>query len=138
MEKEEFTIQELCEQTGIPRRTIHFYIQQELLPPPKGTGLGARYSNLHMLCLRLIPPLRQQGLRLDDIRKQFKMLDFTGLQTLFAQTNQTVKEQSQEVKGQTYIHYRLPGGIALIIPNSINQLHRNKINELIRAANRIF
>ena len=69
---EELTIQDLCEETGLPRRTIHFYTQQGILPPPQGSGLGARYQDEHLLRLKLIPFLRKQGMRLDEIRHKFQ------------------------------------------------------------------
>ena len=31
-------IQELVNQSGVPRRTIYFYVQQGLLPPPEGAA----------------------------------------------------------------------------------------------------
>jgi DNA-binding transcriptional MerR regulator len=78
----EYTIAELTERTGVNRRTIHFYVQQGLLPPPEGAGLGARYSDEHLLRLQAIPLLRRQGLRLDDIRAQLAGLDRPGLQAV--------------------------------------------------------
>ena len=71
MNEQEFSIQELCDRTGLPRRTIHFYTQQEIIPPPASSGLGARYQRIHLVRLNLIPVFRQQGLRLDDIRQKF-------------------------------------------------------------------
>ena len=42
----------------------------DIQPPPEGAGLGARYSDEHLLCLRAIPVLRNRGLRLDEIRER--------------------------------------------------------------------
>ena len=66
----EYTIGELVSLSGVNRRNVHFYVQQGLVPPPQGAGLGARYSDEHLLCLRAIPVLRKRGLRLDEIRKR--------------------------------------------------------------------
>ena len=74
MDNETYDIQELMKVSGIPRRTIHFYVQQRLLPPPEGAGLAAYYTGQHLVRLRLIPILRQQGLRLDDIRQRFEQM----------------------------------------------------------------
>src|SRR5512142_142842 len=71
MSSKTYDIQELVSQSGVPRRTIYFYVQQGVLPPPEGAGLAAHYSEEHLLRLRLIPVLRQQGLRLDEIRARF-------------------------------------------------------------------
>lgn len=66
-----YDIQDLVNTSGVPRRTVYFYVQQGILPPPDGAGLAARYGEDHLLRLRLIPVLRQQGLRLDEIRARF-------------------------------------------------------------------
>ncbi len=39
-----YDIQELVAQSGVPRRTIYFYVQQGILPPPEGAGLAAHYT----------------------------------------------------------------------------------------------
>jgi DNA-binding transcriptional MerR regulator len=64
----ELTIGELEQATGVPRRTVYFYVQQGIVPPPRGAGLAARYSSSHLLRLRAIPLLRERGWRLDRIR----------------------------------------------------------------------
>src|SRR5512142_645137 len=71
MSSKTYDIQELVSQSGVPRRTIYFYVQQGILPPPEGAGLAAHYGEDHLLRLQLIPRLRQQGLRLDEIRGRF-------------------------------------------------------------------
>src|SRR5512138_866984 len=74
MAKETYDIQELVTKSGVPRRTIYFYVQQGVLPPPEGAGLASHYNEEHLMRLRLIPMLRQQGLRLDEIRARFMQL----------------------------------------------------------------
>lgn len=66
------TISDLEAATGVPRRTIYFYVQQGILPPPSGAGLAARYHQPHLLRLRAIPRLRRSGWRLDRIRHFFQ------------------------------------------------------------------
>src|SRR5512135_3084938 len=70
-----YDIQELVTQSGVPRRTVYFYVQQGILPPPEGAGLAAHYGEDHLLRLQLIPLLRQQGLRLDEIRARFTKMN---------------------------------------------------------------
>ncbi len=53
MPDQEFSIQDLCDQTGLPRRTIHFYIQQEILPPPADRAwVRATGTNIYSACNR--------------------------------------------------------------------------------------
>jgi DNA-binding transcriptional MerR regulator len=65
------TINDLERESGLPRRTVHFYVQQGVLPPPVGTGPAARYSATHLLRLRALRALQGAGWRLDDIRRGF-------------------------------------------------------------------
>src|SRR5512143_3056935 len=82
MPKDTYDIQELVTQSGVPRRTIYFYVQQGVLPPPEGAGLAAHYGEDHLNRLRLIPVLRQQGLRLDEIRSRFTQMDEKEMQRM--------------------------------------------------------
>ena len=81
----EYDIQKLAELSAVPRRTIYFYTQQGIIPPPHGAGLGARYGEIHLLRLRLIPHLRRQGLRLDEIRQRLDGMDLAAMRQRLAE-----------------------------------------------------
>ena len=123
---EELTIQDLCDQTGLPRRTIHFYIQQGILPPPQGSGLGARYLPDHLLKLKLIPILRKQGLRLDDIRQKFQSASSSELSDSLSHFQSRVSEPRPilpalnlpQQNTQIYTAYTLPRGMILMVPEN--------------------
>jgi DNA-binding transcriptional MerR regulator len=70
----ELTLKDICARTGVTPRTVHFYIQQALLPPPDGAGRGARYSDDHLARLRLIKRLQKEHLPLNEIRRQLASL----------------------------------------------------------------
>jgi len=148
MEINEYSIQELCDQTGLPRRTIHFYIQQGILPPPSGSGLGARYSAGHLVRLKLIPLLRQQGLKLDDIRRKFHSNDPAGLEQLLAQfapaaptliaapkeaAPMTIRENSG-FAGQSYQAFHLAHGIIVLAPQDLPSEVQARLDNLLRAS----
>jgi AcrR family transcriptional regulator len=55
-------ISELAEITGVTRYTIHYYLKEDLLPPPLKTGQTmALYSDVHVDCLRFIRELREKS-----------------------------------------------------------------------------
>jgi DNA-binding transcriptional MerR regulator len=139
MSEGDYSIQELSDQTGLPRRTIHFYIQQGLLPPPHGAGLGARYSETHLLRLRLIPLLRQRGLRLDEIRQQLQAMEVPELRQSVARASQPpTPALAPAPSGRIYTHYTLPAGLILIAPAALAQGDRQKLSKLLEAAGRIW
>ena len=71
-----YTISDLERETGISPRTIRYYITEGLLPAAKGRGVGATYSQEHLLRLKAIAafkknnaPLAEIKSRLDGIRQ---------------------------------------------------------------------
>ena len=71
---DDLTIKDLCAKAGVTPRTVHFYIQQGLLPPPEGGGRGARYAEAHLGRLQLIRRLQKEHLPLNEIRRQLDTL----------------------------------------------------------------
>ena len=126
MTEQVLSIQELSDQTGLPRRTIHFYIQQEIIPAPSGAGLGAFYQKVHLIRLKLIPVLREQGLRLDDIREKFNKHTLPELETLLTTAEELHKKilpvsspapiQSKTVPMQPARTYTLSQGVMVLVP----------------------
>jgi DNA-binding transcriptional MerR regulator len=132
----EYTIQELIEQTGIPRRTIYFYTQQGILPPLQGAGLSARYLRGHLLRLKLIPLLRRQGMRLDQIREYFDGQDESALESrlnkeLVVKPLPTPAAPPAPPQG-AFIHYTLPKGLTLLVPAEIAARKPEKVKEIIQ------
>ena len=76
-----YTISQLEEVSGVPRRTIHFYVKEGLLPSPGGRGRSARYAETHRLRLRLVELLKESThLRLQGIREYIEPLSLDELQ----------------------------------------------------------
>ncbi|MCZ6767552.1 MAG: MerR family transcriptional regulator [bacterium] len=72
-----FSISQLTAATGLSRRTIHFYVQSGMIPPPTGSGRQAIYDVEHCLRLLAIRRLKESThLRLQGIRE---ILDPMGL-----------------------------------------------------------
>ena len=65
-----FTLVELAEVSGVPARTIRFYIAKGLLPPPLVGGRSACYGEGHLKELDRIKTLQEQGRTLAQIAWQ--------------------------------------------------------------------
>lgn len=65
-------ILELSKRTDVSRRTIRYYIQEGLLPPPKGETRAALYSEEHLEILLRIRRLQSEGLSLEAIRRRLE------------------------------------------------------------------
>ena len=62
-----YGIQELVQATGVPRRTLRFYVQRGLVPPPKGAGRGHYYTRSHLERVLQVRELQEQGRSLREI-----------------------------------------------------------------------
>ncbi|MFN3792226.1 MerR family transcriptional regulator [Massilia sp.] len=65
----EFGIDELCGLTGLPKRTVRYYIQIGLVDRPEGETRAARYTQKHLEQLLAIRRWTQEGLSLERIRE---------------------------------------------------------------------
>ncbi|MEU3405841.1 MerR family transcriptional regulator [Streptomyces sp. NPDC006670] len=63
----EYRTQELAEAAGIPVRTLRFYRERKLLPPPRREGRIAWYDDQHLARLRTIAALLERGHTLGGI-----------------------------------------------------------------------
>ena len=63
------TLGELSEKSGIPARTIRFYIARGLLDGPAKAGRGAVYTAEHLARLETIKKLQAEGRMLSDIAR---------------------------------------------------------------------
>ena len=69
-EKEQlFTLDELAGLVDLPRRTVRYYIQIELIDRPEGVGRGAHYRKRHLEQLIEVRKWQQAGLSLERIRE---------------------------------------------------------------------
>ena len=69
-DSEALTLADLAAATGIPGRTIRFYIAQGLMDGPDTAGRTARYAPRHLERLQAIQAAKQQGLTLGEIRRR--------------------------------------------------------------------
>ncbi|WP_233618029.1 MerR family transcriptional regulator [Actinomadura sp. WAC 06369] len=65
----EYRIGELAEAAGVPVRTLRYYQERRLLPPPRREGRIGLYSEEHLARLRMIANLLERGHTLEGIRE---------------------------------------------------------------------
>ena len=69
-----YTLADLERETGVPPRTIRYYIAEGLLQPAYGRGPSATYDADHLLRLRLIQQLKDQRMPLREIKERLSHL----------------------------------------------------------------
>ncbi len=135
----EIDINELVEKSRVPRRTIHFYVQQGLLPPAEGAGLAARYSEEHLLRLAAIPVLRRRGLRLDEIRREFQQRTRAQLEELLhAAERERRKSETAPWQTQNLLRYALAPGVELVVDARAPAEVRKRVLRLLEQSKIIF
>ncbi|HEY2709495.1 MAG TPA: helix-turn-helix domain-containing protein [Caulobacteraceae bacterium] len=69
-EPRRFTAEQLAFHTGVPLRTVRFYVQEKLIEPPLGRGRGAHFTDDHVVQLQQARTLQNAGFSLQAIREQ--------------------------------------------------------------------
>lgn len=77
-----YTIQELAERCGVTPRTIRFYIEEGLLPPPLQEGRIGLYTDEHVERLELIRQLKEAFLPLREIHRLVNSLSSAEIRAL--------------------------------------------------------
>ena len=142
----DYDIGELSELSGVTRRNVHFYVQQGLVPPPVGAGLGARYTDAHLLKLKVIPLLRARGLRLDQIRERLSKLKPEGVESLLAELSRPVAAAEDDAGGRatgvptarTLTRYQIAPGVELTVDAGAGHQTTARVAELLLACGHIF
>ena len=67
-----YSIGSLADAAGVSRRTVRFYVQRDLLPPPEGLGRGALYTDEHLARLLQIKAWQEEGVPLDEIHGRLR------------------------------------------------------------------
>lgn len=67
-----YNVEELAERANVSRRTVRYYIQRGLIPPPLGLGRGKHYTEAHLACLIRIRELQEANVPLEEIASRLQ------------------------------------------------------------------
>jgi DNA-binding transcriptional MerR regulator len=76
------TLTQICDATGVTERTVRFYIQQGLLPPPDSHGPKASYPDAALARLQVIRHWQDRHLPLAEIRRLLEGMSEAGIRAL--------------------------------------------------------
>src|SRR5215212_2955362 len=72
--RDQFSIAQVQELTGLTPRTVRFYISEGLIPPAHGRGPSATYDQSQVLRLQLIQQWKSERLPLEEIKTRLNRL----------------------------------------------------------------
>ena len=64
-----YAIGDLARLAGVSRRTVRYYVQENLIPPPLGVGRGDHYGPEHLERILRVKAMQEAGKTLDEIRQ---------------------------------------------------------------------
>jgi DNA-binding transcriptional MerR regulator len=64
-----YAIGDLARLAGVTRRTVRYYVQEGLIPPPLGVGRGNHYGAEHLEQILRVKAMQEAGRTLDEIRR---------------------------------------------------------------------
>jgi Ca-activated chloride channel family protein len=81
-QEQRWKLDELARQAGVSSRTVRYYVQRGLLPPPVFRGRDTAYAQEHLIRLQAIRRLQERFLPLDAIQRELAQRSLTELQAL--------------------------------------------------------
>lgn len=123
-----YTISELADAAGLSRRTVRFYVQQRLLPPPIGEGRGAHYDASHLERLKRIGELQAGGYSLEAIRRILE-----GKQAAAEPIPAEVRETAGKWSAELWTRVTIAEGVELHLDATRRQVEVGQLAEIRRA-----
>lgn len=118
-----YSIEDLSKITGLSRRTIRFYIQEELLAKPEGQKRGAHYLASHLETLLRVRRLSAEGMTLDSIRQTLRKHENKTQTTVISPKSGTTR---------TCVHIAVAPGVELTVDPSTAQMNSQELRELVK------
>lgn len=90
--RDQFSIAQVQELTGLTPRTVRFYISEGLIPPAHGRGPSATYDQSQVLRLQLIQQWKSERLPLEEIKTRLNRLSDREVVSIVRAESQPVGE----------------------------------------------
>ncbi len=103
------TINELATAAGVTTRTIRYYVEQNVLPPPD-RGRPAEYTEEHLRLLDMIRRLKEQYLPLEEIRNMLRTLTPEQIERFLENTGPPPRQKRELSSATDYITHVLNRG----------------------------
>lgn len=143
-----YSIAELQRCTGATRRTIHYYVQEGILPSPDGAGPRAVYSEDHRARLLAVTHLKVRGWPLERIRDYFARVPADeiarlahGGQPLAESVLMRLRDEAigkAEPAGEVVTHYRVAPGVELLIASAATEGVRRSAERALALLRQLF
>ena len=116
--EDRYTIDDLTRMTGVTRRTVRFYVQRGLIPPPTGRGRGRHYGEEHLAGIQRVQNLKRTGKTLDDIGEAMLRPEWTTA----SQEHAAQRRGGRILLAEEGIWLEVGPGVALPTPDALDSL----------------
>ena len=117
-----YAIGDLARLAGVSRRTVRYYVQEDLIPPPHGVGRGNHYGPEHLDQILRVKELQESGRTLDEIRR--------GPDRGVAASKAARATESGDVRRSIWRRLTLAPGVELQIAGHVRLPSPTRLNEL--------
>src|SRR5438552_9664961 len=107
-----YAIGDLASLTGVSRRTVRYYVQEGLIPPPLGVGRGNHYSAGHLEQLLRVKAMQEAGRTLDEIRRALG-------QTRHRRTTEPLVREEPPLPRSLWRRVALTSGVELHVASTV-------------------
>jgi len=126
-----YKINDVSKETGCTKRTIRYYVQRNLIPPPDYAGRGAYYNEHHIELIKIIKILRKEYLPLEKIKE--KLDDNIFVKKVLAKGKKSVTGKAPDLLTRNRIvRVNLSPDIEINYKDYLPGTIKNKIEKIIK------
>jgi DNA-binding transcriptional MerR regulator len=117
-----YAIGDLARLAGVSRRTVRYYVQENLIPPPLGVGRGNHYGPEHLDRILRVKTMQEAGKSLDEIRDPRP--------PKHRRTHERTKEGAAQPERSIWRRLTLAPGVELQIAGNVRLPSPGRLQEL--------